>query len=106
METGNVGWHELLTDDAKSAFEWGLASKVVAPDQLLDEARKLAEKIAAKSSFTLRQAKAALRAAATMELDAGLRFEQNAFGVCFGSDDRVEGMQAFVGKRAAEWRHR
>jgi enoyl-CoA hydratase len=92
--------------DAKSAFEWGLASRVASPEQLLDETRKLAEKIATKSSFTLRQAKAALRAAATMELDAGLRFEQNAFGVCFGSADRVEGMQAFVAKRAAEWRHR
>jgi enoyl-CoA hydratase len=92
--------------DAKAAFEWGLASRVVAADQLLDEARKLAEKIAAKSGFALRQAKAALRAAATMELDAGLRYEQNAFGVCFGSDDRVEGMRAFVAKRTAQWQHR
>jgi hypothetical protein len=34
-----------------------------------------------------------------------LRFEQNAFGVCFGSADRIEGMRAFVAKRVAEWRH-
>ena len=49
--------------DAQAAFTWGLASRVVAPDHLLDETRKLAEKIATKSGFTLRQAKAALRAA-------------------------------------------
>ena len=52
--------------DAQAAFAWGLASRVVAPDQLLEETRKLADKIATKSGFTLRQAKAALHAAATM----------------------------------------
>jgi len=92
--------------DARTGFEWGLINKVTAPELLLDEANKLAAKIATKSGFALRQAKSALRAAATIEEDAGLRYEQSAFGVCFGSDDRVEGMQAFVGKREPEWRHR
>jgi enoyl-CoA hydratase len=92
--------------DAKAALEWGLVSRVVAGDQLLAEAHKLAEKIIVKSGFALRQAKLALRAAATMELEAGLRYEQSAFGVCFGSDDRVEGMQAFVAKREPRWRHK
>ncbi|HEX4210343.1 MAG TPA: enoyl-CoA hydratase-related protein [Candidatus Binataceae bacterium] len=92
--------------DAKTGLEWGVVNQVVAPEQLLDEARKLAEKIASKSGFALRQAKAALRAASTMEEDAGLRFEQNAFGVCFGSEDRVEGMKAFLGKREAKWQHK
>src|SRR5580700_2225045 len=41
--------------DAKTALEWGLANKVVAAEQLLDEARKLAEKLATKSGFALRQ---------------------------------------------------
>ncbi|HJU28968.1 MAG TPA: enoyl-CoA hydratase-related protein [Candidatus Binataceae bacterium] len=91
--------------DAKMASEWGLANKVVAPDQLLSEARKLAEKLAEKSGFTLRQAKAALRASFTMEEDAGLRFEQNAFGLAFSSADRVEGTKAFVEKRTPKWRH-
>jgi enoyl-CoA hydratase len=92
--------------DAKTAFEWGLVSRVVAPDQLLPEARKLAEKIAGKSGLALRQAKAALRAAATMEEDAGLRFEQNVFGALFGSEDQAEGMKAFLEKREPQWRHR
>jgi enoyl-CoA hydratase len=91
--------------DAKTALEWGLVNKVVAPDQLLPETRKLAEKIATKSGFALRQAKAALRASFTMEEDAGLRFEQNAFGLVFSSADRVEGTRAFVEKRDPKWRH-
>jgi enoyl-CoA hydratase len=73
---------------------------------LLAEARKLAEKLAGKSAVALRQAKAALRGAFTMEEDAGLRFEQAAFGLSFASDDRVEGTKAFVEKRDPKWQHR
>src|ERR1700686_1908843 len=92
--------------DAKRGYEWGLVNKVGAPDQLMAETRKLAEKIAAKSGFALRQAKAALRAAATMDEDAGLRFEQNTFGGLFASADKSEGMNAFLEKREAKWQHK
>ncbi|MBV8451707.1 MAG: hypothetical protein JOZ29_05470, partial [Deltaproteobacteria bacterium] len=92
--------------DAKTALEWGLLNKVVAPEQLLAEARKLAEKLAGKSGIALRQAKAALRASFTMEEDAGLRFEQSAFGLVFASADRVEGTKAFVEKRDPKWHHK
>lgn len=92
--------------DAKTAHEWGLVNRVVPADQLMAEARGLAEKIAAKSGLALRQAKAALRAAATMAEDAGLRFEQNVFGALFGSEDQAEGMKAFMEKRNPQWRHR
>ena len=92
--------------DAKTALELGLVNYVVAPDQLMAETRKLAEKIASKSSVALRQAKAALRASFTMEEDAGLRFEQESFGIAFASEDRVEGTEAFVGKRQPAWRHK
>ena len=92
--------------DAKTGLEWGLVNQVVAPAELMDAARKLAEKLASKSAFALRQAKAALRAAYTLEQDAGLRFEQQAFGVAFGSADRVEGTAAFVEKRPPKWQHR
>jgi enoyl-CoA hydratase len=92
--------------DAKSALALGMLSQVVAPDQLMIAARALADKLAGKSAFALRQAKAALRAAATMEEDAGLRFEQEAFGVVFASEDRVEGTTAFVAKRPPVWKHK
>jgi enoyl-CoA hydratase len=92
--------------DGKTAFAWGLVNKLVAPEQLLSETRKLAEKLASKSAIALRQAKAALRASFTMEEDAGLRFEQSAFGLVFGSADRVEGTKAFVEKRDPKWQHK
>jgi len=92
--------------DARTALDLGLVNYVVAPDQLMAETRKLAEKVASKSSVALRQAKAALRASFTMEEDAGLRFEQESFGIAFASEDRVEGTEAFVGKRQPAWRHK
>jgi enoyl-CoA hydratase len=107
---GQVRARELILTgdmiDAKTALEWGLVNKVVAPGQLQAEAHKLAEKLAGKSAIALRQAKAALRASFTMEEDAGLRFEQSAFGLLFASADRVEGTKAFVEKRDPRWQHK
>jgi enoyl-CoA hydratase len=92
--------------DAPTALAWGLANLVVPAAELTEAARTLAKKIESKSAFALRQAKAALRAAFTMEEDAGLRFEQQAFGVVFSSEDRVEGTTAFVEKRPPKWHHK
>jgi enoyl-CoA hydratase len=92
--------------DAATALQLGLANQVVAPAELMETTRKLAEKIANKSAVAIRQAKAALRASFTMNEDAGLRFEQEAFGVTFGSADRVEGTSAFVEKRPPKWQHK
>ena len=89
--------------DAKTALEWGLINQVVAPEELIGAARKLAEKLAQKSPLAIRQAKAALMAAATMDETAGLRYEQEAFGIAFASADRVEGTKAFVEKRDPKW---
>ena len=107
---GQVRARELIMTgemfDAKSALEWGLVNRVVAAEALIPETRKLAEKMAGKSGFALRQAKAALRASFTMEEDAGLRFEQSAVAVVFGSADKTEGMKAFIEKRQPKWQHR
>ncbi len=92
--------------DAKTALELHLVNAVVAPGELMPAARKLAEKLASKPALALRQAKAALRASFTMEEDAGLRFEQEAFGVAFAGADRVEGARAFLEKRTPKWQGR
>jgi enoyl-CoA hydratase len=89
--------------DAKIALELRLVNAVVPAGDLIAAVRNLAEKLVAKSPLALRQAKAALRAAATMEEDAGMRFEQEAFGVAFASADRVEGTKAFLEKRQPKW---
>jgi enoyl-CoA hydratase/carnithine racemase len=92
--------------DSKTALDWGLVNKVVAAERLLPEARELAAKLVGKSAIALRQAKAAVRASFTMEEDAGLRFEQSAFGLAFSSADRIEGTKAFVEKREPKWQHK
>ena len=107
---GHVRARELVLTgdmiDAKTAHAWGLVNQVVAPGDLMGAARQLAAKIVKKSGFTVRQAKSALHAAATMKEDDGLSFEQQAFGVAFGSQDRVEGTRAFVQKREPKWQHK
>jgi enoyl-CoA hydratase len=92
--------------DAKTALAWGLVNEVVAPGELIDAAMRLAEKLTAKSAIALRQAKTALRAALDNLQEGGLALEREAFGVVFGSADRVEGTTAFVEKRAPRWQHR
>jgi enoyl-CoA hydratase len=92
--------------DARTALALGLVNQVVALEELMPAARKLAERLASKSAVALRQAKVALRASFTMEEDAGLRFEQEAFGLTFASEDRVEGTRAFVQKRDPKWQHK
>lgn len=92
--------------DAKTAHAWGLVNQVVAPAELMGAARALAAKIVKKSAFTVREAKAALQAAATMNERDGLSFEQQAFAVAFSSEDRVEGTKAFVQKRDPKWQNK
>ena len=92
--------------DANAALAMGLVGQVVAPEELMPAATALAGKLVSKSAVALHQAKAALRASFTMAEDAGLRFEQEAFGLAFASADRVEGTKAFVEKRPPKWTHR
>jgi enoyl-CoA hydratase len=92
--------------DASVGVELGLVNQIVPAAELMIAAHKLASSIVRKSGFAIRQAKAALRAAHSMEEDAGLRFEQEAFGVTFAAEDRVEGTKAFVEKRQPSWKHR
>lgn len=89
--------------DAATALGAGLVNQVVPASELSVAARKMAEALAAKPALALRQAKAALHAAATMAEEDGLRFEQQVFGVAFASADRIEGTRAFLEKRPPRW---
>ena len=85
---------------AREALAAGLVARVVAPEVLLDEARKMAREIAKSSPLAVRAAKAAIRPAVDRGLDAGLALEREAFYRLFDSADQKEGMKAFVEKRA------
>ena len=89
--------------DAEEALRAGLVSRVVPADGLLDEALALAERIAEMSSPVLAMAKDAVNRAFETTLTEGVRFERRLFQSTFATDDRREGMAAFVEKRQANF---
>jgi enoyl-CoA hydratase len=91
---------------AADGLRLGIVDRVVSDDRLADEAAALAAELAKRPPVALRQAKRATRAAAESALHAGLRFEIEAFAATFASEDRVEGLRAFLEKRPAQWRGR
>jgi len=85
--------------DAVTAERIGLVNRVVPHDRLMDEAKKIARQILGKSPRAIALAKAAVRQAHESSLSAGLSFETEAFGLAGGTDDKREGMAAFLEKR-------
>ncbi|MET0396391.1 MAG: enoyl-CoA hydratase-related protein [Longimicrobiaceae bacterium] len=89
--------------DAAEALRIGLVDVVHPASELRGRTMEFARGMAAKSPVALRMAKAAVRAAAEMPLAAGLAYETELFVTCFGSDDKREGVAAFLEKRPAEF---
>lgn len=102
-----VGKHRamelVLTGDiigAADAARLGLVNRVVPVELFLEEAKNIARKIAAKPPLAIKAAKEAVLKAASTPLDEGLEFERKSFYLLFASEDRTEGMRAFLEKRA------
>ncbi|XP_060780764.1 enoyl-CoA hydratase, mitochondrial [Neoarius graeffei] len=96
----------VLTGDrisAQEARQSGLVSKVFPVDQLVSEAVKCGEKIASNSKLVSAMAKEAVNAAFELTLTEGSRFEKRLFHATFATEDRKEGMSAFVEKRKADF---
>jgi enoyl-CoA hydratase len=92
---------EMIT--AEDALRLGLVAEVTPPDALLDRAVAMGELIASKSPVAVAAAKEATRAAMSLPLDEGLRLETALFQLCFSSEDKAEGVRAFLEKRAANF---
>ena len=84
---------------ADEAYRIGLVDEVVPPDQLLARAKELADTIASKSPVALRLIKQAVRTSARTSLDEGLKQEVTLFSLAFASEDKKEGVDAFLNKR-------
>jgi enoyl-CoA hydratase len=84
---------------AKEAERIGLVNKVVPQDRLKDEVMSLARNIAEKSPVILRMAKKAINRSNESTLDMGLAYEAMVECLCFSTEDRKEGMNAFLEKR-------
>ena len=92
--------------DAPTALRAGLVAEVVPPDQVLTRAGELAVKIAAKGPIAVCLAKEALLKAYETTLESGLAFERKAFTLLAGTEDRREGIAAFMEKRTPEFKGR
>jgi enoyl-CoA hydratase len=92
--------------DAAEAERSGLVSRIVANDKLLEEALKLAEKIAALSRPAVLAAKEAVNRAFETTLAEGVRFERRLFHAMFATEDQKEGMAAFIEKRKPAFKNR
>jgi enoyl-CoA hydratase/carnithine racemase len=85
--------------DANTAYNIGLVNLVVAASELEAKTMEMANRIAEKSPIALRMAKEAVKLASRSNLDEGLRREVDLFALCFSSEDKDEGVKAFLEKR-------
>jgi enoyl-CoA hydratase/carnithine racemase len=85
--------------DANAALELGLVNRVVEDGGWLDEAMALAATVAERPPIAARLAKQAVIAAEETALTAGLESERRLYELAMATEDRVEGMQAFLEKR-------
>lgn len=94
------------TIDAREAHRIGLVDEVVPHAMLATRTREVAARIATKSAVAVRHAKAAVKASTRLPLDQGLRYEKALFTVVFASEDKQEGVRAFLEKRSPVWKDR
>ena len=85
--------------DAQTAAAWGLVSKVVPKAELLDEAMKLANRIAEQPSHALRIAKALLKNGQSASYDTLMELSAAAQAIAHLTEDHVEGVNALIEKR-------
>ncbi|HEY7786105.1 MAG TPA: enoyl-CoA hydratase-related protein [Pyrinomonadaceae bacterium] len=92
--------------DARTAFSIGLVNHVVPADQLQPKTMEIASRMADKSPVALRMAKEAVKLASRSNLDEGLRREVDLFALCFSTEDKNEGVAAFLEKRKPAFKGR
>lgn len=84
---------------ADEAYRIGLVNKVVSLDSLMDEAKKMATKLARQPAIALKMIKTSVNKGLSMDLQSALAYEACCFETLFSTEDQKEGMKAFVEKR-------
>ena len=87
-------------------YELGLITKVVSNDTYLDDAVALAKEVANKPAVAVRLAKECILKSFDTTIKGGIEFERKNFYLLFASEDKVEGMNAFIEKRKPVWKHK
>jgi enoyl-CoA hydratase len=89
--------------NAEQADRLGLINRVVPMDELMPAARELAKRIASKSAAALKLAKTAINRSMQTNLESGLKCEYELYSLALSLEDRVEGVNAFLEKRAPKF---
>jgi len=89
--------------DAHQAMELGLVDQVTPAAELMEAGHDLAQTIAAKPQAAINMIKQAINQGMQMDLDKAVRFESELFGMCFATQDKQEGIDAFFEKRQPKW---
>lgn len=91
---------------AEEALKIGLVDEVVPAEELMTKVEEMAKTIMTKAPIAVKMAIAAINNGMNTDLRTGVQFEAEAFQTTFNSEDRVEGMAAFLEKRPAEFKNR
>ena len=92
--------------DAQEAYAFGLVNQVTKKKEWLDKAVELAQVVARRPPIAARLAKQAVLAGDETSLSAGLEHERRLFEIAMATEDRVEGMTAFIEKRRPAFKGR
>ncbi len=104
-----MGKYLIMTGDyikADEALRIGLVEKVVAPEELMPTCEALAKKIMSKAPIAIKAAKIAINNGIMLDVPTGVALESEATCAPFASEDRVEGMTAFLEKREAKFNNK
>ena len=92
--------------NGRQAEQYGLVNRTVAKGTVVEEAMKLATTIAAKSRVSLQAALRAVQEGINTDLHTGMKLERELFGTCYASEDKKEGVAAFMEKREPKFKDR
>jgi enoyl-CoA hydratase len=85
--------------DAREAYRIGLVNRVVPADKLMDECLRIAQKLSQKSKAALAQAKSAVKASRSMDIDRGLEFEIRGNALLWSTKEQKQLMKQFLEKQ-------
>jgi enoyl-CoA hydratase/carnithine racemase len=92
--------------DAQEAYRFGLVNRVAKKKEWLEDAVELAQVVARRAPIAARLGKQAVQAADEMTLSAGVEYERRLYELAMATEDRLEGMSAFVEKRRPDFKGR
>jgi enoyl-CoA hydratase len=92
--------------NGKQAEAYGLVNRAVPKGTVVEEAMKLAKDISSKSRIAVGAAIRAVGEGSAMDLHTGMKLERELFGICYASEDKKEGVAAFLEKRTPKFRDR